>query len=195
MQEVVRLIPDQARAQNIKLVMTILPTKELVYSKKIDQEGIVPVEDYSNLIVAELSNIQALSTSMKKLPDVTYVDVIEPLQDAALQSQPLYPANTNGHPVAAGYKVIAQVLAPYVERLLPEKPQGLVAILDSKDTFLLRLTNDEGVWDVVSEEMLTANGWRFEDALVVTFRDLATLPRQGTLSTVDPKRFGPNPEQ
>ncbi|MGI9304016.1 MAG: hypothetical protein ACR2RB_15145 [Gammaproteobacteria bacterium] len=52
-----------------------------------------------------------------------YVDVVEPLQEAALSAPALYPQDTDGHPLAAGYEVIATAMAAAVRDQLPRACQ------------------------------------------------------------------------
>ncbi len=158
MQEVARRLAEQAQKSGIRLVMTIIPTKELVYRKKIVQEGIVAGEDYNRLVEAETKNIATLGDAIRNLPGVRHVDVVEPLQEAALGATPLYPTDINGHPVSAGYRVIGRAVAQAVDEFLPERPRGPVAIKTGADGYALRLVNDEGVWIVNSPSILVANG-------------------------------------
>jgi hypothetical protein len=96
---------------SMRLVFTIIPTKELVYAEKIRRAQLETVAAYDELIARESANAAALATILAGLPHATYVDVIEPLQQAALNPRSLYPNDHNGHPLSPGYAVIAETLA------------------------------------------------------------------------------------
>ncbi|MFQ5586624.1 MAG: SGNH/GDSL hydrolase family protein, partial [Thermodesulfobacteriota bacterium] len=117
-------ISTLATKENIHIIFTIIPTKELVYAEKIVRDEISPPEDYRTLIFMEKHNIQELAAKLVHLPNSTYVDLTAPLQQAALRSVQLYPTNLNGHPLPAGYSEIAYVLASIVGQYLPEEPKG-----------------------------------------------------------------------
>lgn len=97
---------NQAQHQGIQLVFTIIPTKELVYAEKVAGEGIVVQDDYTSLVDKERKNLANLAAALSAIPEVLYVDVLSPLQEAAMDPAALYPEDKNGHPVAAGYEVI-----------------------------------------------------------------------------------------
>lgn len=191
MREAARLLAEHAARADIKLVMTVIPTKELVYGKKVAETAAAPPSDYTRLVEAEAANIAAFAAAIAKLPGAVYVDVVGPLQDAALGREPLYPEDINGHPFAAGYRVIGAEIARAVDALLPEPPTGLVAVRLDKDRYALNLVNDEGRWTVPDLEILAANGWRGIEPRQVEYRDIATLPAMGMLTQVDRRRFGP----
>lgn len=191
MHEVARQMAERGLKAGVKLVITIIPTKELVYAIKVAREGIAPPAEYKQLIEAETRNIEAFAETVKKLQGATFVDVLAALQRAALSPELLYPPDANGHPVSLGYNVIAESIARAVNPLLPEKPRGLVAIKNSPSGPALFLVNKEGAWSIPSDEILGGNGWKGRSASSVQARDLATLPFHGTLTQIDPRRFGP----
>jgi len=193
MADVAKRISAAAQPLKLPLVFTIIPTKELVYARKVEQDKLEPPADYLALLEREQQNIAQLGTSLKALPDTVYVDVVTPLQQAALGDTPLYPQDINGHPVAAGYEVIADTLARAVKEYLPEHPRGLVAIQRAKDQLIFALINDAGIWPFASTGIMAANGWQPGDVPLVPMRDVAGLRWHRTVDSVDPARFGPEP--
>lgn len=196
MAEVARTIAAEASGKT-KVIMTIIPTKELVYAPRLEQEKIAVPPRFSRLIQAETANIQALSASLKGLANVIIVDVVAPLQRAALGSERLYPDNDSGHPVEGGYKIIGDAVAETATPLIPESPHGLVAVMDeSRQHYQLYLVIDGDLWDISDTKVLEANGWTGdEQPMTVMEHDLARLRRRGPLSSVDPARFGPSVNQ
>jgi lysophospholipase L1-like esterase len=192
MAEVARTIAAEARGKT-KVVMTVIPTKELVYAPRLERETIAVPSRFSNLVQAEKRNAEGLAATLKGLADVGYVDVIAPLQRAALGDEQLYPDDDNGHPVEGGYKIIGDAVAETVAPLIPDSPRGLVAVMDeTQQHYRLFLVNGQELWDIGDTKVLEANGWTGdEQPTTVTERDLAGLQRRGPLSAIDPPRFGP----
>ena len=79
---------------------------------------LTPPADCASLVAAERANLERLAGEVAAVPGAIYIDVLAPLQAAALRSTPLYPANTNGHPVAAGYAAIGEAVAERVRDLV-----------------------------------------------------------------------------
>ena len=191
MHKAARMMTDIAGQADVKLVFTIIPTKELVYAKRIARDRIKPSEAYDKLVSMEKINIEKLAAGLRELPGGEYADVVSPLQSAAMRKTPLYPSNMNGHPVEAGYQVIAEAIFPTVERLLPDPLRGVAAIRQGKDSLQPIFIDKQGVWDFASQEVFTGNGWSFDNIRVVTLRDVAPLPTAGTIGSIDRRRFGP----
>lgn len=191
MEKTAQLMSKSASEANIRLVLTIIPTKELVYAERIRREGISANAEYTKLVRLERENIVGLAQLFKSLPNTEYVNMIEPLQHAAVANVQLYPSEQNGHPNPAGYRVIAATLAPVIGRYLPQSPQGLVGVSRDSNTFIPFLVTTDGLWKFGTEEIAIKNGWKFEEARIVAARDIAALPKLGIIDVVDPKRFGP----
>ncbi len=188
---VVNGVSDAAKRSQLQLVFTIIPTKELVYSLKVTRDKLKPPADYLALLEREQHNIEQLSASMRNLPNAVYVDVITPLQQAALGNIPLYPQDINGHPVAEGYEVIADAIARKVKNYVFDRPGGLVAIQRPKDKFIFALINGDGVWPFASKAIIRANGWPLDEVQGIQLRDIAGLRWHRSVNSVDPGRFGP----
>ena len=190
MADVAARIGELAQANGIKVVFTIIPTKELVYAARVDAEGLDAPADYNRLVASERRRIADLRGRLASLPEARYVDLLEPLQRAALGKDSLYPDSVNGHPVAAGYRIIGREVARMVEDLLPASPSGLYALMDN-DSFNVLLVNREGVWYFNSFDLIEANGWPAAELQTIELRDILDLPHRGVVDAVDPARFGP----
>jgi hypothetical protein len=116
MAEVARRITRLARQHHITAVFTIIPTRELVYAKKVASESLSPPETYQQLVRMEQANIEELADLVRVIPGARYVDLTHPLQSAAMSDAPLYPRQWDGHPGKEGYGVIASTLAAAINQ-------------------------------------------------------------------------------
>lgn len=114
MARVARAADGLAALHGFGAVFTILPTKELVYAKRLRHDGVALDPVYAELVEAERRRLERLAEELRALHRVEYVDVLGPLQDAALAGSPIYPVSPGGHPLPAGHEVIASALAEAV---------------------------------------------------------------------------------
>lgn len=198
MAKVVGRMTQLANLAGIHLVFTVIPTKELVYARKIERDRIKPDAKYSMLVNMEKENIDRLVSKLMQLPKISYVDLVEPLQLAALGSTPLYPENTNGHPVAAGYNVIARAIALATEkRLRKSRDRRHVAALQISPTQIrLVLVRQGDYWIFSSPKMATKNGWQVMRNRQITVpgiksSEIIRLPLKGVIDSVNRREFGP----
>ena len=192
MANVAREIHRLTRPFGTALIFTIIPTKEYVYAEKLRREDIEPTQEYLQLVAAEGNHISELAAALRAIPDAVYVDLTVPLSDAALEPVALYPTIGNGHPISAGYAVIANTLAMAASEKVIGRPRGLVVIPLGQNLGALYLVKEDGVWRVPGMEYALKNGWSRDQVKVVSYRSLAGLPRRGTLEVIDPGRFGPD---
>jgi lysophospholipase L1-like esterase len=190
MARVAQNIGDVAGQTPIKIIFTIIPTKELVYAEKVKQESLVPPESYTTLVEGERRHIGMLEAVIKNLPGVEYVDVVTKLQQAALGPVPLYPSTIDGHPVFAGYQVIGNTIADHVSGFIDKQADGLLAleVAEGHRVYLLR---DNGLRMFESLDLILQNGWAEANLKVVKSRDIAGYPFLGNISEVDPDKYGP----
>lgn len=190
MARVMETMVDMSRELPLRLVATIIPTKELVYANRVAKEGIEAPAAYRQLVEREAANMRHLGDRIAGIQGLEYVDVLEPLQTAADSSLLLYPDDVNGHPADAGYAVIGKTIARKVDGLLPPRLRGRVAYREG-DTYKILLVSDDGYRYFSSLEIMQQNGWPEGEVPPVTRRDLAGIPYRGVVSTVNPARFGP----
>lgn len=193
MAEVARRITARSAKDGVKVVFTIIPTKELVYAELLRRDGVEEPPDYRRLVADETASIGELASALREIPGATYVDLVAPLQQAALDGEPLYPPGQNGHPIGPGYAAIARTLAPAVDQLLPAPPgNGLVRVAATTDDGeFFGLVLDGGLWRFPDGAAAEQNGWGLAKAVPVTRRDVARLVERGTVPGPDPTTFGP----
>jgi len=119
MAEVARRAGVIARQHGITLLFTVIPTRELVYAEKVAQARLNPPATYRRLVERERDNIETLAAIIRTIAGARYVDLVRPLQAAALSAAPLYPRLWDGHPGKAGYAVIAGTLASALDQAVP----------------------------------------------------------------------------
>jgi hypothetical protein len=111
--EVFRDMARRCRSSRVRLVVLAIPTKEMVYLEalRLRQQPALP-----NFLQYELKERQ-LESGVRSFCIEEKLDCVFalPAMSAALSNgQALYPRSNNGHPVAAGYEVIANVLARHL---------------------------------------------------------------------------------
>jgi hypothetical protein len=175
----------------VPVVFTIIPTKELVYEKRVRKEGIPIKQSYETLVRSERLYITELSETLKSLPNCKYVDVLAPMEQAAMTRMP-YPSNGNGHPIAVGYDVLARVLALQVGAYLHTVPTGLATRPSASGQLSPVLVEDDGYWLFSRNDLVLKNGWNsLSEAKRLTGRDLAGSTFKGFINKVDSDRYGP----
>lgn len=174
------------------LIFTIIPTKELVYSKAISRAGLQTPPDYQELLRREKEKIALLSHRISALDNATYVDVVEPMMAAALAERGLYPVDTNGHPRSAGYSVIGHALAEKVGALIGSRHKGVGAVKITGNGIRVYGIGDQQAVLFPSPELLTANGWSSDHIPLIDRHSLAGL-KIIVADQVDPEKFGPRP--
>jgi len=191
MAEAGRLMGEAARKNNIKLVFTIIPTKEMVYARKVSSEFIKQPPDYTKLITDERENIRILEQHLRAIPNAFFIDVLNPLQEEANKGVQLYPFNENGHPITAGYAIIAHTLGPIVYSLFPEPLDGLVAVHQGGNQYRLFFVRDGRVWRISNHEIASKNGWNIKKIRTVDLYRIQRMPIVGTMDRLDRTLFGP----
>jgi hypothetical protein len=194
MAKVASEISQLATSFGVVLVYTIIPSKELVYAEKIRKSTVQPPPAYHRLIDRETRNITRLAESFQHFANVTYVDVITPLQQAALQGMPIYPHDINGHPYGPGYRVIGEAVAPIVRQKLNEQrnQSRLVRLPAQGEPRFYFLLDEWSFRAFASESLVQDNGWRLDQATLPPAREFTRLPFAGLVSHVDPELFGPH---
>lgn len=191
MAEAVRIIAESVSDRDVKVFFTIIPTKELVYANKVSAESLQVPEDYQTLIIREKANIEQLAGNIKSYPQVVYVDVLDALQQRAMQATGLYPEDENGHPAPQGYEVIGQVLAGAVRPYLSIPRQELAMLEVALGKYKYLLLKDNGVYIFASLQVIENNGWPPGAVKTVTQDDIADLPLRGVIDEINPRLYGP----
>lgn len=194
-------IAQTYRARGVHLVFTLIPTKELVLAPRVRRDGLQPPRDYTDLVADETRRIEGFAARLRALDQVAYLDLVGPLQAAALAGATLYLDNANGHPVAAGYGVIARAVAAGLDPARWRPAPGVYSVgPNPAELGQLRLVTPQGWWAFASPKVALDNGWGKPDAngevsgqaQYSDGRAFATWPYLGTIDRVDSAHFGPD---
>lgn len=198
MANVASIIAQSVINLKIKVVFTIIPSKELVYAKKVSSEALQVPKDYQTLVTRERANLEQLVKYFQTYSHVGYVDVLKPLQELAMQDAMIYPEDSNGHPLAAGYetigKEIAKTVKPYFQvsaPYTPTAPRELVSMEITPGQYRFLLLKNNKVHYFSSMNLITGNGWSPGKVKMVTPQQIAHCPVGGIISEVNPDLFGP----
>lgn len=118
MTAVAEQIGELARAEKVTVLFTVIPSKELVYAERFRLEGTTLPQDYAQLVKDESGNIATLAERLAQIKECRYLDLVKDMQQAALADTLLYKETADGHPVAAGYNLIARLLSVKVSQEL-----------------------------------------------------------------------------
>jgi hypothetical protein len=191
MADVARTIAESVADIKVKVFFTIIPSKELVYAQKVLNDDLQAPPDYLFLVEREKANLEQLAKQIRSHANVSYVDVLQPLQQSALQAMPLYPADKDGHPVASGYSVIGRVLAEAVKPHLSTMRQELATVEVAPGQFQYLLVKDNGVYIFASPDIIEKNGWPDGTVKTITRAEIADLPLRGVINEINPALYGP----
>jgi len=189
---VAKRIVTLAKGNNMDVVFTVIPTKELVYAEKIKNEKIPAIDDYLELVSAESRNIEYFVNKLNQIPESRYIDVIEALTEAALGPNKIYPPNVNGHPIPEGYKVIGETIARTLKSELRDMTDGLVAVRDKEGKTYPALIRDGKYWLFSDPSIAMQNGWKnLSDLPLLQPREVIKYPIGGIVTDIDPQKYGP----
>ncbi len=110
----------EADRQGFHLLTVLLPTKERAYCRYVGKSRDGTPEAFFKLCAAEASANAKLARFLAA-QGIAFVDVTSALESHIDRHAQLYPTDSDGHPQAAGYAVIAHEVAASVRRQFPKK--------------------------------------------------------------------------
>jgi len=114
-----------AAERGIALVFTLIPTKERVFAPLLARDGVAVTESYAELVAAERGREAGFAQRLAELPGVAWVDLATPLERAILAGRRTHRLDGDGHPLPAGYALIARTVEPAVAgELAVRRPAG-----------------------------------------------------------------------
>ena len=103
--EVLRRTHQKTDQAGVKMLVLLIPTKELVYADLMQREAKL-TGTYARMVESEKQARHEIETWCNETR-VRCVDALPNLQSAIASRQPIYPATTESHPNVAGYRVLA----------------------------------------------------------------------------------------
>jgi hypothetical protein len=109
-------LKSDADAQGVKLLVVLIPTKERAYCRYLKNSGsdipdtFLRLCDVEEQVKRDLMRFFATRT-------IAYVDVSSAIEEQIEKHVQIYPKNSDTHPQAAGYGVLARVVYDAIRRL------------------------------------------------------------------------------
>ncbi len=95
--------------ENIQFLVALIPTKESVYSKYIENNTSINNSKIIDDLLANERRVNELVKIHFKEHNIDYIDTLEPLKNS-IEKKQIYPAHINGHPNKNGYEIIATTI-------------------------------------------------------------------------------------
>jgi hypothetical protein len=113
----------------IHLLVTMIPTKESVYARYLENDPALENTAIKSLLTNERT-VTAIVKAFFEDHGIQYVNLLPQLQEQVARVQ-LYPGNFDGHPNKNGYRVIAENVERYLRNLpLQAAGSGLLVSTD-----------------------------------------------------------------
>jgi len=103
-----------AQEKEIDFLVVIIPTKESVFSEFIITSDQLGSSDKLRSLIVKEEVVNKLVKSYFTENNIAYIDVLEPLGEAAGREQ-IYPNNFGGHTNKNGYRIIAESINQYLK--------------------------------------------------------------------------------
>lgn len=112
-------IARYAANAGVSTMFVVIPTKETVYAPTVARHGKDPGDLFRNLVEHEALNRAELVARLRSA-NCKVVDATSAMQDAVAEGLQIYPTDADGHPAAAGYRVIAHAVGDALPAIAPK---------------------------------------------------------------------------
>jgi hypothetical protein len=109
--QAIREMQDMASRDRIRLLVLLLPTKELVFSKL----GATAISRSAGELDIRERRFWADAKAFLSSNSIEFVDALEPLQVQLERGPQPYHVSSDGHPNETGHRVIAEAIATYLK--------------------------------------------------------------------------------
>jgi lysophospholipase L1-like esterase len=107
--DLLRRIKRKTDQEKVKLLVLYIPTKEMVYAEAVQNSQGQLKGSYAKLTGME-ARIATEITSFCDQEGIEHVDALPQLREAVRQNKQIYPSDTESHPNAQGYSVLASTV-------------------------------------------------------------------------------------
>jgi len=111
--QAVRAIRDRTRQSGIRMILLLLPTKELAFEKLASESPNPQSRLYLRLVESESHWRNRLRETLSN-QGMEFLDLLEVFQKALARNEEIFFMSENGHPNAAGQRFIAQEVAKHL---------------------------------------------------------------------------------
>ena len=110
MEKVVEEMSALAIQNDIRLLITLIPTKELAWFPLLEKNNIQVSGAFRELVHEESRRKKSFIESVSAM-NVEVMDMTATLQQAVLAGGSLYPVHRDGHMLAPGYRIVAEAVS------------------------------------------------------------------------------------
>ena len=114
--EMLLLIHGETERADVKLLVLLIPTKEIVYADAMETSQGHLEATYSKLVQME-EQVRTEIALLCKENGIEFVDALPKLREAVQRNEKIFPEHLDGHPIASGYFVIASTVHESLTRL------------------------------------------------------------------------------
>jgi len=181
-QKVAEEILSLSAKYGVRTYITALPSKELAYARRVrasePASGTAPMPDtYDRLVEDETQNVRELQALVESHTPGAYLDLLNPLQEAALTHDGLYSRDRDGHPTAAGHRVIATHVSSAISSQLATLADGIYRSRPRSGREALYEVEGGTCRYLESEEDLVSHGHSPEEVQDIPFRMIQSCRR------------------
>jgi lysophospholipase L1-like esterase len=115
---------SELSAARVATIVALIPTKERVYEQAIRTYSATIPEDLELVWQAEAAFEARLLKELSPANNLSIVSLLPALSESASRTPNLYPPHWDGHPLPAGYAVMAETLAAEIKQKLSFPPDG-----------------------------------------------------------------------
>lgn len=103
------MMNDVCTKENTRFAVVLIPTKESVFSKYIENNPTMVNLKTINAVIKNELKVNKLIKSYLKRNNIACIDVLEPMKNE-IGKKAIYPPNEDGHPNKNGYEIIAKTI-------------------------------------------------------------------------------------
>lgn len=181
-QKAVKEILSLGAEYGVKTLITALPSKELAYAKRVKSSALAsdadPVPDaFERLVEDETRNVEELKALVEAHTTGAYLDLLNPIQQAAMTQDQLYSTDRDGHPTVVGHRVIAEIVSKQIASRIPALEDGIYRSRPRSGREAMYEVQGSTCRYIESEEELSSRGHALKEVRELPFRLIQSCER------------------